>query len=103
MANHDGEPNSIELKYLVKGHAFTRTNAIYGSIGDKLKKKENVHDWNDLETLIESARKTRNASTLNTLQNMFKFQDLHKKNLHLPKLVYRKSLKVHIKCFTKYL
>ena len=103
MANHDGEPNSIELKYLVKRHTFMRRNAIYGAIGNKLKKKEDVHDWNDLETLVESATKTSNASTLTPLQNIYQFLDLHKKNLNFPKLSYRKSLQVRIKCLTKYL
>ena len=79
-----------------------RPNAIYGAIGNKLKKKGDVHDWDDLETLVESATKTSNASTLTPLQNIYKFLDLHKKNPNLPKLSYRKSLEVRIKCLTKY-
>ena len=43
-ANLDGEPNSIDLKYLVKGHRFMRPNAINEAIGNKLKKKGDVHD-----------------------------------------------------------
>ena len=44
IANHDGEPNSIELEYLVKGHTFMRPNAVYGAIDNKLRKKDDVHD-----------------------------------------------------------
>ena len=79
-----------------------RPNAIYEAIDSKLKKKGDVHDWNDLETLIESATKTSNASTF-TPKNIYKLQDLHKKNPNLPKLGYRKLLEIHIKCFTNYL
>ena len=38
-----------------------RPNAIYEAICNKLKKKGDVRDWNDSETLIESATKTSNA------------------------------------------
>ena len=79
-----------------------RPNAIYGAIGNKLKKKGDIHDWNDLEILFESSTKTSNVSTL-TPQNFYKFQDLYKKNSNLPKLADRKLLQVQIKCFTKYL
>ena len=79
-----------------------RLSAIYEAIGNTLKKKGDVHDWNDLDTLIESATKTINASTF-TPQTIHKLQDLHKKNPNLPKLAYRKLFEVHIKCFTKYL
>ena len=63
IANHDGEPNSIELKYLEEGHTFMRPNTTHGSRGDNFKKKY-VHDWNELETLIESATKTNHVSIL---------------------------------------
>ena len=63
-----------------------RPNAINEAIGNKLKKKEDVHDWNDLETLIESAAITSNVSILTPPRNLYKFQDLYKKNPNLPKL-----------------
>ena len=53
-----------------------RPNAIYGAIGNKLKKKRDIYDWNDLEILFKSTTKTSNVSTL-TPQNFYKFQDLH--------------------------
>ena len=92
IANHDGEPNIIESKYLVKGHTFMRPNAIYGAIGNKRKKKGDVHDWNDLETLIESAAKTSNTSTLTPLQIIYRFLNGYKKNQNLSKLAYRKII-----------
>ena len=49
-----------------------RPNAIHGAKSDKLKKKGDVRDWNDLETLIEPAPKTNNVSTLAS-QNIYKF------------------------------
>ena len=39
-----------------------RPIAILRAIGNKLKKKIDVNDWNDLETLIKSAAKTSNVS-----------------------------------------
>ena len=49
-----------------------RPNAIHGAKGEKFKRKGDVRDWNDLGTLIESAPKTNNVSTL-APQNIYKF------------------------------
>ena len=78
-----------------------RPNATYGAIGNKLKKKGDVHDWNDLETLIESAAKTSNASTLTPLQIIYRFLNGYKKNQNLPKLAYRKIIRGSHKMFYK--
>ena len=78
-----------------------RPNAIYVAIGNKPKKKRDVHDWNDLETLIESAAKTSYALTLTPLQNIYKFLNGYKKNQNLPKLAYRKIIRGSHKMFYK--
>ena len=49
-----------------------RPIAIHGARGDKFKKKGDMHDWNGLETLIESAPKISNVSTL-APQNIYTF------------------------------
>ena len=43
-----------------------RPYAIHGARGDKLEKKGDMHNWNDLETFIESATKISNVSILTT-------------------------------------
>ena len=88
--NKSGGPNSIELKYLEKGHTFMRPDSIHGAIGRKMKKTSNIYDWKQLTETIESAAKSIKVIGLTHL-DMHTFKDWHVRNSKIPKL---KDLKV---------
>ena len=56
-----------------------RSNATYGAIGNKLKNKGDVRDWNYLKTLIESATKTSKVSTLTPPKTFISFKNCTKR------------------------
>lgn len=88
-----GGPESVKIKYLEKGHTFMRPDAIHGAIGKKLKKSARVHDWNDLECLVQSSTKHIRVITLN-YTDMYEFKDLHSKPAFASKLSTLKVIKV---------
>ena len=104
FVNQPHGPDAIEIKFLEKGHTFMRPNSVHGAIGNKFKKSDAVHDWNDLEKLISSASSHIPISSL-THADVYRFENLHLKSLKtLPKLkdlkaimVKRGSTKMHFK------
>ena len=93
FVNLSGGPDTIELKYLEKGHTFMRPAAVHGAIGNKMKKTSTVYDWNDLDQLIKNSSKKILTISL-TPQDIHQFTDLHKKSTSLLNLASLKAIKV---------
>ena len=77
--NKSGGTNSIELKYLEKGHTFMRPDSIHDAIGRKMKKTSNIYDWKQLTKTIESAAKSIKVIGLTHL-GMHTLKDWHIRN-----------------------
>ena len=53
--NSDWGPESISIKYLVKGHTFMGADAVHGNIGNKMKKASIILTYDDFVTLCKKA------------------------------------------------
>ena len=62
--NSDWGPESISVKYLVKGHTFMGADAVHGLIGKKMKRSATVLTFDDFVLLCQSASKLIQAVEL---------------------------------------
>ena len=64
MVNSDWGPESISVKYLVKGHTFMGADAVHGLSGKKMKWSATVLTFDDFVLLCQSASKLIQAVEL---------------------------------------
>ena len=65
-----------------------RADSVHGYIGNKMKKRKEVLDWNDLDDVVTSSSRHTKVIHLKHTE-VYKFSDLHKKSLNrkvLPRL-----------------
>lgn len=55
--NSEWGPDEITIKYLQKGHTFMKADTIHGNIGNKMKKCENIYNFNDFVDLCSRSSK----------------------------------------------
>jgi len=55
--NAEWGPDEVVIKYLQKGHTFMKADSVHGSIGRRMKKRENIFTFDDFVELCNSASK----------------------------------------------
>ncbi|KAJ8945522.1 hypothetical protein NQ314_009197 [Rhamnusium bicolor] len=63
--NRPTGPKEIRIKYLTKGDTHMSADGIHGNIEQKLGRKRNVYDFQELVEVIENCRKNVNVLKLN--------------------------------------
>ena len=74
--NSEFGPREIHMKYFEKGHTYMRAHSVHGNIAKAMKSREEILDWNDFVSVVNSARK---CNRVVELTEFYKFVDFYRK------------------------